>query len=89
MTRRGVDGGMGAQGIRKAEVLGEPRELWSASDIARALDVDPSTVARWQARSDFPAPAFETVSQMRAWNANEIREWRREVVRARRERMVF
>ena len=64
-------------------------ELWTASDIARALRVNPRTVIRWREREDFPAPAFETVSGHRAWEADAVRSWRREVVRERRARMAF
>lgn len=64
-------------------------ELWTLSDMARALQVNPATALKWSKLEGFPEPAFETVSQMRAWDAEAVRSWRREVVRERRARMAF
>lgn len=66
-----------------------PSEFWTISDIARAMNVDHSTARRWTTRGDFPEARFRTAGGIEAWEPDEIREWRRGVVRERRARMAF
>ncbi|MBA2706832.1 MAG: AlpA family phage regulatory protein [Gemmatimonadaceae bacterium] len=63
-------------------------ELWGIAEVAEALDVDRSTVYEWQRRSDFPRP----VARLRmgpVWEAEALRDWRRQEMRQRRKRRKF
>ena len=63
-------------------------ELWGVMDIAAALQVAASTVYQWRNRADFPSPLGHP-SNAPVWDAEEVRRWRRDQLKARRRARAF
>ena len=57
-------------------------ELWAIGDTAAALDVDVRTVRRWVADGVYgiPYPIGQLTTAGRIWLADEVRDWRRDIV---------
>ena len=63
------------------------REVWGISEIAAGLKVSESLANRWTKDPRFPKP--QTLKMGRVWEADAVREWRRQDVAARRQRRAF
>ena len=63
------------------------REVWGISEIAAGLKVSVSLANRWTKDPRFPKP--QTLKMGRVWEADAVREWRRQDVAGRRQRRAF
>jgi hypothetical protein len=60
-----------------------PSDWWTTSDVARFLDVAPSTIRAYAARGQMPA-ADRRIGREPVWRPATIRKWERQ--RPRRQR---
>ena len=64
-------------------------DLWGVAEIAEALKTDRTTVHGWaRDRADFPEP-LARLRMGPVWDAEAVREWRRQDVARRRQARAF
>jgi hypothetical protein len=61
-----------------------PRDWWTTSDVARFLDVEPSTIRAYAARGQMPA-ADRRIGREPVWRPATIRKWDRQRPRRHRD----
>jgi MerR family regulatory protein len=61
-----------------------PSDWWTTSDVARFLDVEPSTIRAYAARGQMP-PADRRIGREPVWRPATIRKWDTQRPRRRRD----